>query len=66
MKRLGRAEDIKDYNNLTTIGYSSHDAESWFECPVCKRQYHSWGFFHEGINSGDVFQCECGEKLLYR
>lgn len=48
---------------MTTIGYSTHDCEAWYECPSCRTQYGSWGFYHNHQKGGDVFTCSCGQKL---
>ncbi len=49
--------------NMVAIGYSSHDCESWYACPLCRTQYGSWEFFHKHLKGGDVFKCSCGQKL---
>lgn len=48
------------------IGYSSHDCESWYECPKCKAHYGSWSFINGAVTVTDgKFKChECG-TILY-
>lgn len=48
------------------IGYSSHDAESWYECPKCKVHYGSWSFINGTVTVTDgKFKChKCG-TILY-
>lgn len=54
---------------LNYVGFSSHDCESWYECPMCHAKYGSWGFFHmeksekEEKDGKLVFTCKCGTKL---
>ena len=66
MKRIGKEETYEgSYKHMRHIGYSSHDDESWFECPNCNKHIGAWSLFHKGIHSGDIFECDCGEKLFY-
>ena len=66
MKRIGKQKTYEgDYEYMNKIGYSQHDAESWYECPKCKKEIGSWGLFHNNINSGDIFECDCGTRLFY-
>ena len=59
------AESEKEFNQgspgvmLHYIGYSSHDDETWYECPTCKKRYSGWTL----KNDGSEFECECGQKL---
>lgn len=59
------AESEKEFNQgppglmLHYIGYSSHDDETWYECPTCKKRYSGWAL----KNDGSEFECECGQKL---
>lgn len=59
------AETEKEFNQtspgvmLHYIGYSSHDDETWYECPTCKKRYSGWRL----KNDGSEFECECGQKL---
>lgn len=47
-------------------GYCQHDCEAYYHCPVCKKQYTSWGFFHQGIKDREEFTCSgCGTRLIY-
>ncbi len=61
------SEDKIDTSDLpikmTAIAYSTHDCESWYECPSCRTQYGSWGFYHNNQKGGDIFTCSCGQKL---
>lgn len=45
--------------SLRYIGFSSHDCESWYECPTCKKRYSGWTL----KNDGSEFECACGQKL---
>lgn len=51
---------------MNYIGYSSHDDESWYECPKCKAHYGSWSFINGSVTVTDgKFKChECG-TILY-
>ena len=59
------AETEKEFNQDSPgvlfhyIGYSSHDDETWYECPTCKKRYSGWAL----KNVGSEFECECGQKL---
>lgn len=59
------AETEKEFNqsspciSLHYIGYSSHDDETWYECPTCKKRYSGWTL----KNDGSEFECACGQKL---
>lgn len=59
------AESEKEFNqsspcvSLHYIFYSSHDDETWYECPTCKKRYSGWAL----KNDGSEFECECGQKL---
>ena len=67
MKRIGKQKTYEgEYERMRSIGYSQHDAESWYECPNCKKEIGAWDLYHDGIYSGDIFECECGARLLYR
>ena len=42
-------------------GYSSHDCESHYKCPICGKDYGGWS-----IPTGKEFECSCGQKLIVR
>ena len=50
---------------LKYIGYSSHDDESQYRCPVCNKFYGGWDFVNGTVktNEDGVFTCECGMPL---
>lgn len=29
------------------IGFSEHDCESWYRCPICKQTFGSYQIFHQ-------------------
>ena len=43
-------------------GYSSHDCESHYKCPICGKDYGSWSLMHVEKE----FECSCGQKLIVR
>ena len=56
----------KEPNKMIYIGFSQHDAEAWYKCPVCNQQYGSWGFINGSVKVSDdgTFKCECGTILV--
>ncbi len=54
-----------DPRPMNYSGFCDHDCESHHTCPVCKEDYGSWYFFHQGLKHGDIFKClKCGQKLV--
>ena len=51
--------------DLIHIGFSSHDCESQYKCPKCRKQYGSWSFVNGGVIITDgKFRCqECNTIL---
>lgn len=47
------------------IGYSSHDCETWYQCPCCNRTFGSWSIFCQDMNeNGTKEYCPyCKEEL---
>lgn len=29
------------------IGFSEHDCESWYRCPICKQTFGSWTIYNK-------------------
>lgn len=57
--------DMEHAMEMRYTGYSEHDSESHYECPVCKNDYGSWSMFNKGINKGETFFCwYCDQKLI--
>ena len=51
---------------LKYVGYSSHDAESRYECPECKYPYGSWDFVNGKVMLTDgKFRCLKCKTILY-
>ena len=51
---------------LKYVSFSSHDCESIYECPYCKKKYYSWNMFNRGIKEGTIFKCdECGKEIKF-
>lgn len=49
---------------LKYVGYSSHDDESRYQCPVCKEGYGSWDFINGSVRvMNGLFRCKCGKLL---
>lgn len=48
--------------NLKYKGFSSHDCESWYECPTCGESYGSWSLWGK---PSETFKCKCGTNLIY-
>ena len=46
-------------------GFSSHDCESWYECPVCNKLFGDWVIFIQSENeNGTNDYCPyCGSEL---
>ena len=58
----GEIEVGKEPQKMVYNGFSSHDCESHYKCPVCETDYGSWGFG----KAGDTFKCrKCGATLIY-
>lgn len=48
------------------IGYSSHDAETWYKCPKCGEKYGGWSFVNGSIILTDgMFKC-CKCKTILK
>lgn len=46
------------------VGYSSHDDESRYQCPICKEGYGSWDFINGSVRvMNGLFRCKCGQLL---
>ena len=58
--------ETKEPNKMIYIGFSQHDDEAWYKCPVCNQQYGSWGFINGSVKVSDdeTFKCECGTILV--
>lgn len=56
----------KEPNKMIYVGFSQHDDESWYKCPVCNQQYGSWGFINGSVKVSDdgTFKCKCGTILV--
>lgn len=56
----------KGPNKMIYVGFSQHDDETWYKCPVCNQQYGSWGFINGSVKVSDdgTFKCECGTILV--
>lgn len=70
LERETRLQEIKSgkfkvsdkAQKMVYSGYSSHDCEAHYKCPVCKTDYGSWGFG----KAGETFKCRmCGATLIY-
>ena len=49
---------------LKYVGYSSHDDESRYQCPICKEGYGSWDFINGSVRmTNGLFRCKCGKLL---
>lgn len=49
---------------LKYVGYSSHDSESRYQCPVCKEGYGGWDFINGSVRAvNGLFRCKCGKLL---
>lgn len=53
-------------NKMIYVGFSQHDDEAWYKCPVCNQQYGSWGFINGSVKvySDGTFKCKCGTILV--
>lgn len=51
--------------DLIYMGFSSHDCESWYQCPKCGERYGDWSFVNGGVTITDgKFKChKCGTIL---
>ena len=60
--KKGEIKVGKEPQKMVYSGYSSHDCESHYKCPVCESDYGSWGFGKPGT----TFNCtRCGATLIY-
>lgn len=49
---------------LKYVGYSSHDDESHYQCPICKEGYGGWDFVNGSVRvTNGLFRCKCGKLL---
>ena len=32
-------------------GFSSHDCETWYRCPICKKTFGDWTIYHQKPNT---------------
>ena len=61
---LSESEDKEKPGKLKYVGYSSHDSESRYQCPVCKEGYGSWDFINGSVRvMNGLFRCKCGQLL---
>lgn len=58
--------ETKEPNKMIYVGFSQHDDESWYKCPVCNQPYGSWGFINGSVKVSDdgTFKCKCGTILV--
>ena len=56
----------EDTKRMIYVGFSQHDDESWYKCPVCNQPYGSWGFINGSVKVSDdgTFKCKCGTILV--
>ena len=51
--------------------YSSHDCETWYSCPYCKKKIGSWSLPSSGaVKKGEKIYCphckkECKKPIIY-
>lgn len=59
-----KPEEPEEPGELKYVGYSSHDDESRYQCPICKEGYGSWDFINGSVRvMNGLFRCKCGKLL---
>lgn len=65
-EKYERKKKDKKRRTAEYIGYSFHDTELWYRCPLCGHKFGSWTIFHQQKNeNGTKNYCpSCKEELI--